>query len=376
MISTIISILIFLAVLGVLVFIHELGHFLAARAIGAKVEEFAIGLGWKVYSKKYKGTEYKINLLPIGGYVKILGENDKEKTDDPKSLRNKTPIQRIFVMIAGVVMNFILAAIVYYIIFFSIGYKFVLPDTYADFKPYIGEMRIEKLSDKIEYDELTKDLGAIKSGMPEKGEIVSINSIELEYSNEISKILSANKDKTVDVNVCSTECKTYKVMVNNEGRIGISLTPNYVYALSYENDKALAGVGHSMNMLKLMLSTLSDIFSRAKQSGNYNEVANTVSGPVGIYLAIDTVKQYGIISVIGLAADMSLVLAFMNLLPIPALDGGRIVLTVPELITGKPLNPKLELILINVSFLLLLLLMFVIFVKDIVYFDALKEMFK
>lgn len=374
--STITSIFLFLITLGILVFIHELGHYIAARLVNAKVEEFAIGLGWKLWGKKIGETEYRLNLLPLGGYVKILGESEKEKADDPRDLRNKTPLQRIFVMVAGVVMNFVLASIIYYVLFMFIGFKFYLPDNLSNFKPYLGTVTTEKFEDKVQYNGLSEGLGAKKSGMPDKGEIKSINGKVLVYSYEIPQIVQANKGRTIKVEVCNEECKTYDVEVNADGKMGVSVVPNYMYMMNYEQNKLTAGPAHGVNMIRLMMTTLGDIFSRAKTTGNYSEAVNTVSGPVGIYLAIDTVKGYGITSVIGLMADLSLVLAFMNILPIPALDGGRILLTLPELITRKPLNAKLEAILINVSFALLLILMFAIIIKDFVFLEEIKKLLK
>ncbi len=376
LLSGVSSVLIFTLIIGVLVFIHELGHYLVARRVGAKVEEFALGLGPKIWGFKRGETEYKINLFPLGGYVKILGESDNKDSNDPQNLRNKTPIQKIAVMIAGVTMNFVLAVILYHVIFLNTGYKFYLPESFADFKPVGGVVAIEKLSDKVEYNGLAEGLGAKKAGIPEQGEIKSVNGRNLEYTYELPQILRDYAGKSVDLEICTQACKTYSVVVSEEGKIGITILPNYVHVLTYENNKLISGVSHGVNMVRVMVTGISDIFSQAKQSGDYSKAVNTLSGPVGIYLAVDSVKQYGVISILGLAADLSLVLAFMNLLPIPALDGGRILLTLPELLLRKRLNPKLEVILINGSFILLILLMLAVMVKDIVYFDSLKELFK
>ncbi len=374
--STISTFGLFILTLGVLVFIHELGHYIVARLVGAKVEEFALGLGWKIWGKKIGETEYKINLLPLGGYVKILGENEKEGDNDPRSLKNKTPLQRIAVMIAGVVMNFLLASILYISLFSLSGFKFYLPEANSDFKPLGGKVILEKLDEKVEYSALVTDGNAKKASLPEKGEIKKIGDSNIEYSFEIPKKLGEYKGREVIMNICDSECKDYNVQVSSEGKIGISLVSNYIYAVSYADNKILSGFSHGVNMIRIMFGTLGNIFSEAKQSGDYSTAVNTVSGPVGIYLAIDYVKQFGLTSILGLMADLSLVLAFMNLLPIPALDGGRILLTIPELITRKPINPKLENILINVSFILLMLLMVAIMVKDVVYFESMKEIFK
>ena len=130
--DVIITILLLVLVLGILVFIHELGHFLAARLVGATVYEFALGYGPKLFSKKYKGTEYSIRILPLGGFVKILGdgdpgkdgEEDLKKQDVSGNLKNKSKIAQIFVMLAGVSMNILLAITAYFLILgFSLDYS-------------------------------------------------------------------------------------------------------------------------------------------------------------------------------------------------------------------------------------------------------------
>lgn len=366
---------IFILVIGVLVFIHELGHFLVAKAIDAHVEEFALGLGPKIWGKKIGEVEYKINLLPIGGYVKVKGEVDDGKEDnDPRSLKNKPPFLRILVMIAGVVMNFILASILYFIVFLNTDFKFFLPEKYADFNPYLAEIVKEKYSDKVEYTGLADGKGAKESGMPEKGYIKSINGTEIAYTNEIPELLQEKKNEIVKIEACDIECNVYEVKTDELGKIGISIVSNYIYVMNYSENRLTSGFVHGINMLRVMFDSLSDVFGEAKQTGDYTMAVNSVSGPVGMYLAIDTIKDYGLLSILGLTADLSLVLAFMNLLPIPALDGGRIILTLPELLTGKKLNSKLEAVLINVSFLLLLLLMLAVFVKDIVFFNKIREL--
>ena len=378
-ISFISTIAIFVGLIGVLVFVHEFGHYLVARLIGAKVEEFALGFGPTLLKKKIGETEYMIKALPLGGYVKILGESEIEKTDNPRSLRNKPAILRIIVMIAGIVMNLILATVLYYFVLANNNYKIYLSNNFAEFKPYIGEVYSEKTyKTQVQYSALTPEGSAKKSGMPEKGSIKAIAGNTIIYSSEIPTILGENKGKSIEVVVCAFEGCTqesiYKVDVSNEGKIGISINPNYVTVLSYEKSKLLSGYAHGINILKLSIGGMSDIFSSAKVSGDYTQAVNTLSGPVGIFLAIDKIKEYGFVAVVSLAADLSLVLGVMNLLPIPALDGGRILLTIPEIITRKPINAKFETVLINISFLLLLILMFVVFIKDIVFIDYIRNM--
>lgn len=381
-ISFVSTIAIFIALIGLLVFVHEFGHYLIARLIGAKVEEFALGFGPTLLKKKIGETEYMIKALPLGGYVKILGETEIEKTDNPRSLRNKSPILRVFVMIAGIVMNLILATVLYYFVLANNNYRIYLSNNFADFKPYLGEVFAQKTYEsEVQYNALTPGGNAKKSGMPEKGSIKAIAGKMITYSSEIPTILGENKGKSIEAVVCAFEGCTqenketvYKVDVSPDGKMGISINPNYVTVLSYEKNILSSGYAHGINILKLSIVGMSNIFSSAKVSGDYTQAVNTLSGPVGIFLAIDKIKEYGLVAVISLAADLSLVLGIMNLLPIPALDGGRILLTIPELITRKPINAKFETVLINISFLLLLILMLVVFVKDIVFIEYIKNM--
>ena len=142
MLSIIINILLFILVIGVLTFVHELGHFLVAKAIGAGIEEFSLGFGPKLLSKKYKGTLYCIRALPLGGYVKILGDGDPEKSEgkkdlknNPKSLNNKPRWAQMLVMLAGVTMNILFAVLAYFIVVASSGWKMTLDWSFKDYKP-------------------------------------------------------------------------------------------------------------------------------------------------------------------------------------------------------------------------------------------------
>ncbi len=379
MFDVIINISIVLLILGILIFIHELGHFLAARAVNAKVEAFAIGMGPKILSWIRGETEYRINLLPIGGYVKILGEGDeklgKKEKKDPRSLKNKTILQRMFVMLAGVTMNFILAFVIYQFLIVQSGYKWNLPGEFSDFEPKFGRVVLNKTGE-LKYDGLIDELGAQKAEIPETGILKSINEQLPTYSFDVSEILLLNRSKVVDLEVCNESCNSYPVEVNEEGRIGILLDQNYELYISYEDNKLLAGVGHAVNILDISVSKLSDVFSSAKASGDYGEVANSVAGPVGIYIIIEYFKSYGFLTLLNFLADFSLTLAVINLLPIPALDGGRVLLLSIEAIIRKPLNEKLEAFVINFSFLILLFLMFGIILKDIIFFEQLRSLFK
>lgn len=379
MIPVIVNILIVLLILGFLITIHELGHFLSAKFFKVKVEAFAIGMGPKIWGKKIGETEYRLNLLPIGGYVKILGEGDElldEKAGgDSRNFKNINKWKQIVILLAGIFMNLLFALIVYYAFIVSAGYKWQLGDGVRDFKPVVGSIVVERVGE-VEYTELVDGGASIDAGLPNMGVIKSIDGKKLEYASEFREYVADRAGQEVTLNVCEVECADYTVKLSDEGKAGILLPSNYIVYLDYSKDKLISGAGHSLNLLKLISERLGDIFSEAKQTGDYSTVANNISGPIGIYVIVEAFKQYGFITLLGLTADLSFTLAIMNLLPIPALDGGRVLLTVLEKLFGKYWNKKVEAYAINISFILLLLLMVGIMFKDILLFNNLRELLR
>lgn len=379
MLSILLNILLFILVIGVLTFVHELGHFLVAKAIKAKVYEFSLGFGPVLLKKKYKGTQYSIRMLPLGGFVKIMGDGDpgkhKEVKVDPGNLNNKPKIAQVVVMLAGVTMNILFCVIVYFIVIASMGWKIPLSNDFEGFNPVGGTMTREIVRD-VEYAEVVEGGNAYKAEIPAQGQIKSVGGVELKYSDEIKSLLAQYKGGSVDMNICVEDvCKDYKVAVSEEGTIGISMNSNYYVILSYENNKLFAGFAHVINTLFLISDRLGDMFKQAKQTGDYSDLSNSVSGPVGIYFLIDYFKQFGIITFLSIMADLSLSLAIINILPIPALDGGRVLILMIEGILRKDLNEKVESLIINTSFILLMILVLFIMIKDIVNIDNIKNMF-
>ncbi len=378
--SIVINILLFIVVISVLTFVHELGHFVAAKLVKAKVFEFSIGFGPKILSKKYKGTLYSIRILPLGGYVKILGDGDptKEKEDrkEKGNLKNKSKLAQMFVMLAGVTMNILLAIILYTIYLSSNGWKMEIGNTYEDFKPVGAQITRNRVSD-IPY-ELAEKGGALDSGMYEKGYILSINGEDIDDYASLTSMLGKYKSEEIEMYACNMEeeCNFFQVLVSDEGKIGVFTGYNYEVFIDYSGNKALAGISHSVNIVKLSGKALSSIISSARETGDYSELSNTVSGPIGIYFIIDYFKTLGIITFLGILADLSLSLAIINLLPIPALDGGRFLILLIESIIRKDLNQKIESIIINLSFIFLIVLIILVMIKDIANIEQLKSLFK
>jgi membrane-associated protease RseP (regulator of RpoE activity) len=266
---------IIILIIGILVFIHELGHFVAARLSGMLVEEFSIGFGPKLFSFKRGDTEYMIKLFPLGGYVKILGEageeqewleaqqklvNSKDKdTDgndvdveksketiskaeiemlkaeiakvnaDPRSFNNKSKKARFFVMIAGVTMNYLLAVLCFYIWLSANSYTIQLPGYMNDFQPTFATKSLVR-ADDIKYGNLLEGGLAAQVGMPEKGMVKTFNGEELNYSFELREKIEQSAGQIINLNVCNlndeniadtTSCRDYNLQLDSDGKVGI-----------------------------------------------------------------------------------------------------------------------------------------------------------
>lgn len=378
--SVIINILLLLVVISVLTFIHELGHFIAAKLVKAKVLEFSVGFGPKIYSKKKNETDFSIRALPFGGYVKILGDGDptesKENRKDKGNLKNKSKPAQMFVMLAGVTMNILLAVGLYTLYLGNNNWQFAIGSAYDDIHPVGAVIVKERVSD-IPYM-LAEDGGAKDSGMYEEGYIVSINEEEILDYDELTNTLNDLKGKTASVHACDTDnnCDTFEVLISEDGKLGVYTGYNYNSYLDYSKNKLFSGFSHSINVVKLTGEALSSLISDAKKTGDYSELSNAVSGPVGIYFIVDYFKTLGLISFLGILADLSLSLALINIFPIPALDGGRFFILLIESIVRKDLDEKVEAAIINISFIFLILFIILIMVKDIVNINELKSLFK
>jgi len=378
--SVIINILLLLVVISVLTFVHELGHFIAAKLVKAKVLEFSVGFGPKIYSKKKNETDFSIRALPFGGYVKILGDGDptesKENRKDKGNLKNKSKPAQMFVMLAGVTMNILLAVGLYTLYLGNNNWQFAIGSEYDDIHPVGAVIVKERVSD-IPYM-LAEDGGAKDSGMYEEGYIISVNGEEILDYDELTNVLSSLKGKTASVHACDTDnnCDTFEVLISEDGKLGVYTGYNYNSYLDYSKNKLFSGFSHSINVVKLTGEALSSLISDAKKTGDYSELSNAVSGPVGIYFIVDYFKTLGLISFLGILADLSLSLALINIFPIPALDGGRFFILLIESIVRKDLDERVEAAIINISFIFLILFIILIMVKDIVNINELKSLFK
>lgn len=360
--------IIFLLVLTVLVFVHELGHFLAARLFKIRVDEFAIGFPPRIVSWMWGKTRYAINLLPLGGYVKIYGENpDDERSAD--SMLSKKRWQQVIVLAAGVTFNVIFAWI---LLSFSLM---------AGTKASADAMPAQIVKDPVlTIVMVAPGSPAEKAGLKSGDEIVSIaNSNEILASSTLSVASVQNLIATAPQNVQAT-VKQFKP---NTGGKEYEVK-SYVIV---PTDGLVAGkkaIGISMDMVATVKASFFEAFYYgARQTyyltinvavGLYDFLKNVfvgqasleqVSGPVGIAGAVGESAKVGFSSLLVMAAVISANLAVINLVPFPALDGGRIVVVAIESIIRRELNPKVIQWVNGIGFLLLITLMIVVTVKDV-----------
>ncbi len=349
-----VALILLIVILGVLIFVHELGHYLTAKNRGAYVYEFALGMGPKIFSFKRKKetgdpTEYSLRAFPIGGFCAIAGEVDENDGGDVKLKKsdymcNKKIWERCLILIAGVTMNFITGFLILFIsglIWGSIEQTSVIgqaPEGYP-----IQEAGIE-VGDKV------ISIDGKKAGTWDKITLLlMLEHEDTEYVFKIKKQDGSIKDYTVvpieQVDEEGNTTKVFGIGQDSERHRGIGSALKYAFVKSGSILSSMATIIGSLFTGKLSLDAL--------------------SGPVGVYSVVGEAAKTSVESVLYLMAYLSLNLGFINILPFPACDGGRVLFLIIEAIRKKKMNPKVEGIINSVGFILLMLLMLVITIKDI-----------
>lgn len=321
----------------IVVIFHEFGHFAVAKISGIKVHEFAIGMGPKLFKINKGDTDYSLRLLPIGGYVKMEGED--ELSDDVRSFSKKPVLTRMAVIAAGAIMNFVLAILVFSIYFFYQG----VPTTTID--------------------EATKNLPAYEIGIRNGDVITEINDSKVDNWEDLKKIINGSNGENLKIKVLRNgEYKEFvlKPTLNDQKTayiIGIvpKLERSIMSSIRY-------GFENMVMILSLMFQFIAMIFKGQVSSSD-------ISGPVGIVYLVGEAAKNGFLYVLYIAGFISINLGFFNLLPIPALDGSRLVFLLIELIRGKPINPEKEGFVHFIGFIFLIILMIVVAYKDIIQFN-------
>lgn len=340
-------------ILGILIFIHELGHFLAARAVGIRVEEFGMGLPPRLYGYTAKsGVIYSLNWIPFGGFVRMHGQDDLARdgghVDAPDSFTSKTPLQRAFVLLAGVLMNLAFALVAFTVI-------------------AVGQGRQEA---RVFIAQVLPDTPAAAAGWQSGDRLVSAGGVLVANSDQLVRLTEAHagRDFSVVVQRGDRQIPTTVVPRANpppgQGRTGVVLQTQYIYAPVPLPIAPVEGARSAFETFGLMVTGLTQMVTGR---ANLREVA----GPIGMgQMTSEVVTRSTLplwVTLANLSGLLSLNLFLLNLLPLPALDGGRLVFVLLEMIRGgRKVAPEREGMVHFVGLMVLLTLMFVIGYFDIV----------
>ena len=324
----------------IMIFPHELGHFIAARRVGVKVNEFAFGMGPAIWKKQGPETLYSIRLFPVGGFCAMEGED--EDSNEPRAFGNKKPWQKIVVLAAGSFMNIICAIVIMSLVIGIMGFTTTV----------VGQV--------------TEDLPAKAAGILEGDKLLKIDDTEIEQWTDVSKALQASGGEEVVVTLeRDKQVETVSIVPQLTEGVDAQGNPAQGYVLgvtckiSHNPFMAVVDSAQSTwNMTKMMFSALGQLFTG--KAG-----VDELSGPVGMINMVSQTTEYGFWYYGFLTALICVNLAIINLLPLPALDGGRIIFVIYTMITGKTVSEKVEGAIHMVGMVLLLALMVFVTMNDI-----------
>lgn len=349
-------ILLALISLVALMALHEFGHFIVAKAFKIKVEEFGIGYPPRIFGKKFGETVYSLNWIPFGAFVRIYGH--EERLNEPRSFSTKPIWQRALVILGGVVSFWIIAAVIMSIVI-ALGVPSIIDDNdtgYADAK--------------VQIIELTKNSPALKAGVQIGDVIIKIGDRNIDKVGDAQTIIQDNKGKEIILTVKrGTELIDIPVVprVNyapGEGSLGVALVRTALKSYPWY-EAPVRGVEATYNLTYMTVAgwgnALKSVFT-----GNGVPQGVEVRGIVGIFDLFIKAGGMGVSYFLQFIAVISVSLAVLNILPIPALDGGWLVLLGIEKLKGKPINIKTERMINGIFFFLLIALMIFVTIKDII----------
>lgn len=319
-----------------LIFVHEFGHFIVAKACDVKVNEFAVGMGPAILKKRKGETLYSIRVFPIGGFCAMEGED--EDSEDKRALNNKPAWQRALIFAAGAFMNLITAIILMIIVAFATGQATTVIDDVVDNSP------------------------AYEAGIQQGDEITAVNGNAISDWADIVSAIGESTEKSVSITINRNGAD---INVNAELEYDENAGRNKIGIMPVLEHKPLAsvkdGIKNTWNLTVMMYDIIKQLITGEAS-------ASELSGPVGIVYVVNQSAKAGIIYVVYLAALLSLNLAIMNMLPFPALDGGRLVFLVIRKITGKRVTDEMEGKIHFIGIVLLMLLMIYVTWNDIIRF--------
>ncbi len=357
--------IIFIIVLSILVLVHELGHFWVARKFSIRVEEFGFGFPPRLAHITKNGVRYSFNLLPIGGFVKIFGEQG-EAGDDPSSFASRPVWQRFLVLVAGVVMNILLAWLVFSLVA-GIGTPTAV-DSLADAKDAQNlRVTIVGVASGSPAEKAGIRFGDViqKLGVPENTEVLLSITVE-----NVQKFTDEHVGKEIVVTILRGEEETkYSVLARKnppqgEGSMGIILSWVGIVRTSWW----MAPVEGLKHLWSSFIGTIAGLYYLFHDLFSTGRFQGDISGPVGIFVLSSEVWTLGISYFLQLVGILSLNLAILNALPFPALDGGRMFFLLVEKIKGSKVDQSVEHAIHTIGFFLLILLMVAVTYRDIAKF--------
>lgn len=359
------SILLFIIILAVLILAHEFGHFIVAKRAGIRVDEFGIGFPPKLYGKKFGETEYTLNALPLGGFVKIFGENpDEENTNGPdraRSFVHKPKIIQAAVLVAGVFFNLLLA---WFLI--SVGFMIGLPTSSESILP--GQTITDST---LVVTEVLKASPAERAGILSGDRVSSLSSGENSLSEvtpeAFQAFVASHSSDEIQVHlVRAGEQKIIPVTPTSgvlEGKPAVGIAMDMVGVVRLPWYSALLEGGKLT--IKYTAETFKGLYTLLHDAILGKADMSAVSGPVGIVSMVGNASDMGFVYLLGLTALISINLAVVNVLPIPALDGGRLFFLIIEVIKRSPIKPKVANMAHAIGFVALILLIIVITFHDV-----------
>lgn len=352
----ILTVLIFIVLLGILVLVHEWGHFFVARKFGIRVDEFAFGFPPRIASFVKNGTRYALNLVPLGGYVKIYGESGEGDTD-PTSFSSRPIYQRVAVIVAGVVMNVILAWFL-----FSAGHTLGLPAVVGD----------EVEGGKVSVIGIAPDSPAAVALLHVGDTIVAVGTESEQFQvttiEEVQEFIDQHRGMPIMVEV-ERGTETNRLLVtprldppSGEGPLGIAMARVGII----RSPLWRAPLDGARTTYNAFISIAISLGNALKEFVVQQKVPADIGGPVAIFVATDEMVQLGLAYLVMLAAGLSASLALFNVLPIPGLDGGRILFLFLEKIRRAPINQRYEQLAHTMGIVVLLILIALITYRDVV----------
>ncbi len=358
-----VNLVIFMAVLSVLIIIHEFGHFIVAKKIGVKVEKFSLGFGPTILKKRKGETEYSINAALLGGYVKLAGDNLEEWQKKPDEFLSKKPCQRAAVIFAGPLLNYIMGVIFLWLVFF-IGYP--------------------TLTTKV--GGLIDGLGAKDAGIEAKDKIIAVDGKEVRFWENLQEIIQAKSNNSmvklsvlrgsqefsVDVRVKTKDFNNPLGIKRSIGLLGITPDDEFIKVKYGLFESFLLSINKTWEMTAMTYKGLW-LMVTCKLS-----MCESVTGPLGIFHITSKAASVGVIALMHLIAVLNVSLAIFNLLPFPVLDGGHIFLLILEKIRGKALSIRVDRIVTQLGFSFIITLAVFVTYNDIVrvFGDKIIKMFK